>query len=152
MSYVCITLHLSGLNPSNLFFWPSHQELSKSRFLWRLFASLTSRRYSSPNLKTLNPFNYTMYRITDELMNDNRARLWRTGGCHLYGTPFFSGRELKLTFAICHRASVCLSVCNVGAPYSAGCNFRQFFFQAEDGIRDAQESRGLGDVYKRQVF
>ena len=27
-----------------------------------------------------------------------------------------------------------------------------FFFQAEDGIRDAQESRGLGDVYKRQVF
>ena len=25
-----------------------------------------------------------------------------------------------------------------------------FFFQAEDGIRDAQDSRGLGDVYKRQ--
>ena len=25
------------------------------------------------------------------------------------------------------------------------------FFQAEDGIRDAQESRGLGDVYKRQT-
>ena len=23
---------------------------------------------------------------------------------------------------------------------------------AEDGIRDAQESRGLGDVYKRQTF
>ena len=28
--------------------------------------------------------------------------------------------------------------------------FFVFFFQAEDGIRDAQESRGLGDVYKRQ--
>eukprot|EP00658_Telonema_sp_P-2_P016360 TRINITY_DN16348_c0_g1_i2.p1 TRINITY_DN16348_c0_g1~~TRINITY_DN16348_c0_g1_i2.p1 ORF type:complete len:248 (+),score=34.36 TRINITY_DN16348_c0_g1_i2:62-805(+) len=28
--------------------------------------------------------------------------------------------------------------------------FQCFFFQAEDGIRDAQESRGLGDVYKRQ--
>ena len=27
-----------------------------------------------------------------------------------------------------------------------------FFFQAEDGIRDAQESRGLGDVYKRQIW
>eukprot|EP00658_Telonema_sp_P-2_P045193 TRINITY_DN33118_c0_g1_i1.p1 TRINITY_DN33118_c0_g1~~TRINITY_DN33118_c0_g1_i1.p1 ORF type:complete len:145 (-),score=27.94 TRINITY_DN33118_c0_g1_i1:108-542(-) len=27
-----------------------------------------------------------------------------------------------------------------------------FFFQAEDGIRDAQESRGLGDVYKRQTY
>ena len=26
------------------------------------------------------------------------------------------------------------------------------FFQAEDGIRDAQESRGLGDVYKRQIL
>ena len=26
-----------------------------------------------------------------------------------------------------------------------------FFFQAEDGIRAAQESRGLGDVYKRQL-
>ena len=26
------------------------------------------------------------------------------------------------------------------------------FFQTEDGIRAAQESRGLGDVYKRQGF
>ena len=30
------------------------------------------------------------------------------------------------------------------------CN-RVFFFQAEDGIRDLVRSRGLGDVYKRQV-
>ena len=28
---------------------------------------------------------------------------------------------------------------------------RFFFFQAEDGIRDLVRSRGLGDVYKRQV-
>ena len=27
-----------------------------------------------------------------------------------------------------------------------------FFFQAEDGIRDRSPSRGLGDVYKRQIF
>eukprot|EP00831_Metopus_contortus_P079722 TRINITY_DN7997_c0_g1_i5.p1 TRINITY_DN7997_c0_g1~~TRINITY_DN7997_c0_g1_i5.p1 ORF type:complete len:107 (-),score=23.85 TRINITY_DN7997_c0_g1_i5:49-369(-) len=27
-----------------------------------------------------------------------------------------------------------------------------FFFQAEDGIRDVERSRGLGDVYKRQVM
>ena len=27
-----------------------------------------------------------------------------------------------------------------------------FFFQAEDGIRDVERSRGLGDVYKRQVY
>ena len=29
---------------------------------------------------------------------------------------------------------------------------RVFFFQAEDGIRDLVRSRGLGDVYKRQVY
>ena len=34
---------------------------------------------------------------------------------------------------------------------SEGVDHLCFFFQAEDGIRDAQESRGLGDVYKRQV-
>ena len=28
---------------------------------------------------------------------------------------------------------------------------RFFFFQAEDGIRDLVRSRGLGDVYKRQL-
>eukprot|EP00825_Cyclidium_porcatum_P015717 TRINITY_DN19003_c0_g1_i2.p2 TRINITY_DN19003_c0_g1~~TRINITY_DN19003_c0_g1_i2.p2 ORF type:complete len:146 (+),score=0.58 TRINITY_DN19003_c0_g1_i2:33-470(+) len=27
-----------------------------------------------------------------------------------------------------------------------------FFFQAEDGIRDHAQSRGLGDVYKRQEY
>ena len=27
-----------------------------------------------------------------------------------------------------------------------------FFVQAEDGIRDLVRSRGLGDVYKRQVM
>ena len=27
-----------------------------------------------------------------------------------------------------------------------------FLFQAEDGIRDLVRSRGLGDVYKRQVL
>eukprot|EP00831_Metopus_contortus_P079398 TRINITY_DN788_c0_g1_i4.p3 TRINITY_DN788_c0_g1~~TRINITY_DN788_c0_g1_i4.p3 ORF type:complete len:102 (-),score=27.63 TRINITY_DN788_c0_g1_i4:180-485(-) len=32
------------------------------------------------------------------------------------------------------------------------CFFFFFFFQAEDGIRDVERSRGLGDVYKRQIF
>ena len=32
------------------------------------------------------------------------------------------------------------------------CDLRFFFFQAEDGIRDLVRSRGLGDVYKRQVL
>ena len=30
--------------------------------------------------------------------------------------------------------------------------FATFFFQAEDGIRDVERSRGLGDVYKRQTL
>ena len=30
------------------------------------------------------------------------------------------------------------------------CSLISFCCQAEDGIRGAQESRGLGDVYKRQ--
>ena len=40
----------------------------------------------------------------------------------------------------------CSSVCTLIEAYPCF----GFFFQAEDGIRDAQESRGLGDVYKRQ--
>ncbi len=31
-------------------------------------------------------------------------------------------------------------------------DFVVFFFQAEDGIRDTDRSRGLGDVYKRQDY
>ncbi len=31
-------------------------------------------------------------------------------------------------------------------------HFFFFFFQAEDGIRDVERSRGLGDVYKRQDY
>ena len=31
------------------------------------------------------------------------------------------------------------------------CGYSVFFFQAEDGIRDLVRSRGLGDVYKRQM-
>ena len=34
-------------------------------------------------------------------------------------------------------------------PYNC---FFFFFFQAEDGIRDLVRSRGLGDVYKRQLL
>ena len=29
-------------------------------------------------------------------------------------------------------------------------SLKKYFFQAEDGIRDRCQSRGLGDVYKRQ--
>ncbi|GAB5801339.1 hypothetical protein JMUB7527_28460 [Staphylococcus aureus] len=29
---------------------------------------------------------------------------------------------------------------------------KKIFFQAEDGIRDLRMSRGLGDVYKRQIL
>ena len=47
--------------------------------------------------------------------------------------------------------TVCLVVCQYAASMiSFVVCF--FFFQAEDGIRDLVRSRGLGDVYKRQVL
>ena len=42
----------------------------------------------------------------------------------------FSERELTLD-AVARPPVVCLSVCNVRAPYSGGSNFRQYFY----GIR-----------------
>ena len=45
---------------------------------------------------------------------------------------------------------VCDMVYSLVWIQSAGCVW--FFFQAEDGIRDLVRSRGLGDVYKRQVL
>ena len=52
---------------------------------------------------------------------------WRFLGLAITLT-IFSERDY-VTFAICYRNSVCrLSVvCDVGAPYSGGCNFWQFF-------------------------
>ena len=45
-----------------------------------------------------------------------------------------------------------ISVCCTLSSSTVVSHFVCFFLQAEDGIRDAQESRGLGDVYKRQVM
>ena len=39
----------------------------------------------------------------------------------------------------------------MGCSVVSDVRFVIFFFQAEDGIRDLVRSRGLGDVYKRQV-
>ena len=44
----------------------------------------------------------------------------------------------------------CCLVCNLMLGWICVWSNGICFFQAEDGIRDAQESRGLGDVYKRQ--
>ena len=41
-------------------------------------------------------------------------------------------------------------VASLSMDMSVVCKFF-FFFQAEDGIRDLVRSRGLGDVYKRQL-
>ena len=42
-----------------------------------------------------------------------------------------------------------LSVIAIAGQFGFCCFF---FFQAEDGIRDLVRSRGLGDVYKRQLY
>ena len=44
-----------------------------------------------------------------------------------------------------------MAVCGREGEWSCGAG-GIFFFQAEDGIRDLVRSRGLGDVYKRQVY
>ena len=49
-----------------------------------------------------------------------------------------------------YRGEVCVDGLDELARRRCGVAWYVFFFQAEDGIRDAQESRGLGDVYKRQ--
>ena len=49
-----------------------------------------------------------------------------------------------LVFGCLAVLSVCVCVCVFFVS-----SF--FFFQAEDGIRDLVRSRGLGDVYKRQL-
>ena len=46
--------------------------------------------------------------------------------------------------------TVCLLLSN-GIVRDRLVYYRIFFFQAEDGIRDLVRSRGLGDVYKRQL-
>ena len=57
--------------------------------------------------------------------------------------------DVCLNYAVCmlHRVVVFILSNECIVVYGV---FFFFFFQAEDGIRDAQESRGLGDVYKRQ--
>ena len=47
-------------------------------------------------------------------------------------------------FFVCYRYCCAFLFCSVVVFF--------FFFQAEDGIRDLVRSRGLGDVYKRQVI
>ena len=42
-------------------------------------------------------------------------------------------------------------VCTPNCFRTGRKNGALFFFQAEDGIRDVERSRGLGDVYKRQI-
>ena len=46
----------------------------------------------------------------------------------------------------------CLDLFSYSLSYFSAKEKPCFFFQAEDCIRDAQESRGLGDVYKRQLL
>ena len=46
--------------------------------------------------------------------------------------------------------AVCDEYVIVAVMGDYACEF--FFFQAEDGIRDLVRSRGLGDVYKRQLM
>ncbi len=56
--------------------------------------------------------------------------------------------SLFIRFRMIFSGLCCVIVCVMVICMSFVLFF--FFFQEEDGIRDAQESRGLGDVYKGQ--
>ena len=58
------------------------------------------------------------------------------------------GWLLCLVYVIC----VALRLARFNVNSNDEPSWKDNFFQAEDGIRDAQESRGLGDVYKRQLL
>ena len=66
---------------------------------------------------------------------------------------------MVLTVSMIHGSPIRITVCNqihqclCGVSSMGVCQIFLcfFFFQAEDGIRDLVRSRGLGDVYKRQV-
>ena len=51
-----------------------------------------------------------------------------------------------------HDASIVFDLCLSRSILVGVVCYIVFFFQAEDGIRDLVRSRGLGDVYKRQVL
>ena len=56
-------------------------------------------------------------------------------------------------FRVIGDRAKCSRLCWCPIHLRFGCFARLlFFFQAEDGIRDLVRSRGLGDVYKRQVL
>src|SRR5665254_21514 len=76
-----------------------------------------------------------------------RARWgWACRGCLLYT----SDAADDLTRVDLGGRRIIKKKNNIAKIYRRYKAINFFFFQAEDGIRDAQESRGLGDVYKRQ--
>ena len=60
------------------------------------------------------------------------------------------GRQQKPTAPTAARLIGCGGRAAAAAAAVVGTQDVDFFFQAEDGIRDRSPSRGLGDVYKRQ--
>ena len=69
------------------------------------------------------------------------------GECGLTrGTCFVARRHEVVAVALLLWISWCFGC---GGIFSGVFSF---FFQAEDGIRDVERSRGLGDVYKRQRY
>eukprot|EP00658_Telonema_sp_P-2_P083557 TRINITY_DN908_c0_g1_i15.p1 TRINITY_DN908_c0_g1~~TRINITY_DN908_c0_g1_i15.p1 ORF type:complete len:110 (+),score=11.11 TRINITY_DN908_c0_g1_i15:15-344(+) len=59
-------------------------------------------------------------------------------------------RIILISYSTLYEMMTLISIFRSFSYYYYLWVFFFFFFQAEDGIRDAQESRGLGDVYKRQ--
>ena len=64
-----------------------------------------------------------------------------------------ANRWTDLEISTADRPGLLASICQVFLKHGAlikKARIATYGEKAEDGIRDAQESRGLGDVYKRQ--
>ena len=87
------------------------------------------------------------YRLSEFLKDYPAGKIaknthWRRESFCLIGT--------QNTMPSCKKYTPPVCVFRDFAGWVSARKVSSFFFQAEDGIRDAQESRGLGDVYKRQ--
>ena len=71
---------------------------------------------------------------------------------NLFASAIPNAEDIEVELCAAPNGSYSLSDLFVKPDNPLPClNVLIFFFQAEDGIRDSVASRGLGDVYKRQL-
>ena len=83
-------------------------------------------------------------------MQDNHGKTEMKGTCHICGKNLASTHGFFIEAPIVKQLQTFFEFSEVSL-FEVWLHII-FFFQAEDGIRDVERSRGLGDVYKRQLL